>query len=94
MKSLNLGSVTDNWDWQVHAACRGMNVDVFYDADFSRGAAKRAHVAEAKAICATCPVIRQCLERALNVGEPEGVWGGLTAKERNALPDSGFIAVA
>ena len=91
---VNLGSETNNWDWQVNAACRGMSVDLFYDADFARGAAKREHVAHAKAICAVCPVIAQCLDRASDVGEPEGVWGGLTARERNALPDSRFIAVA
>ena len=57
MKLVNLGPETNNWDWQVHAACRGLSVDVFYEVDFARGAAKRAHVAHAKAICANCPVI-------------------------------------
>jgi WhiB family redox-sensing transcriptional regulator len=94
MKPLNPGPVSDNWDWQVRAACRGMNVDLFYDPDFARGSAKRAHVAHAKAICANCPVIQQCLDRAVKVGEPDGVWGGLTAKERDALQGSSFIAVA
>ena len=42
-------------------------------------------VAEAKVICATCPVQAQCLKFAIDNDEREGVWGGLTAKERKAL---------
>ena len=93
-KTLELGPATNNWDWQVKAACRGMNVELFFNPDFLRGRPKRDHEAAAKAVCATCPVIAQCLERALKVGEPDGVWGGLTARERDALDERTFIAVA
>jgi WhiB family redox-sensing transcriptional regulator len=30
----------------------------------------------AKALCADCPIRRECLEAALDRGEPWGVWGG------------------
>ena len=33
-------------------------------------------IAAAKRICATCPVLEQCLEGALARKEPLGVWGG------------------
>ena len=33
-------------------------------------------IARAKQICATCPVIAECLEGALERREPWGVWGG------------------
>lgn len=33
-------------------------------------------IAHAKQICATCPVIADCLEGALSRREPWGVWGG------------------
>jgi len=33
-------------------------------------------IARAKQICATCPVIADCLEGALERREPWGVWGG------------------
>lgn len=33
-------------------------------------------IARAKAICAKCPVTSECLEHALRIGEPWGVWGG------------------
>jgi WhiB family redox-sensing transcriptional regulator len=35
--------------------------------------------------CNQCPVVKQCLEHALKVKEPYGVWGGLTTSERAAL---------
>lgn len=88
------GSDTDDRSWHLHAACRGMDTDLFYSADFARGAPKRNQEAAAKAICATCPVIQQCLSRALQVGEPHGVWGGLNSDERDALIDADSIAVA
>lgn len=40
---------------------------------------------EAKQICNGCPFKAQCLEYALTAHEPEGVWGGKTAKERELL---------
>ena len=33
-------------------------------------------IAEAKALCGTCPVRNKCLEGALSRSEPCGVWGG------------------
>ena len=72
----NLELVTGTWNWQARAACRGMGVDVFFDADSSRGSAKHAQVAHAKAVCATCPVTKQCLDQALALGEAAGVWEG------------------
>lgn len=43
----------------------------------------------AKKFCGECPVRQQCLEYALKVNEQYGVWGGLTAKERQALQGRG-----
>jgi hypothetical protein len=42
----------------------------------------RAEVARAKAVCATCPVRRDCLLEALATGNSFGVWGGLSSAER------------
>ena len=33
-------------------------------------------IARAKAICAKCPVTAECLDHALRLQEPWGVWGG------------------
>lgn len=43
----------------------------------------------AKKFCDECPVRQQCLEYALQVDEQYGVWGGLTARERQALKARG-----
>ena len=41
--------------------------------------------AAAKALCARCPVVQECLDHALSVREPFGVWGGLNLTEREHL---------
>lgn len=61
--------------WRKLSACAD-HFDVFFDG---------RKVAEAKSICSTCPVQGQCLEFALRNDERDGIWGGLTAKERKAL---------
>jgi WhiB family redox-sensing transcriptional regulator len=38
-----------------------------------------------KAICAVCPVRVECLEYALEIAAPFGVWGGLSERERRRI---------
>jgi WhiB family redox-sensing transcriptional regulator len=80
--------------WQDESACRGLDTDLFYSADFARGAPKRKQEAAAKAICAACPVIDQCLARALEIGEAHGIWGGMNPEERVALRKSRDVFAA
>jgi WhiB family redox-sensing transcriptional regulator len=40
---------------------------------------------EAKAVCSSCPVRQACLEYSLAAREREGVWGGLTERERRRI---------
>jgi WhiB family redox-sensing transcriptional regulator len=47
--------------------------------------ARQTREAAAKRICADCPVRRECLEYALRVREPFGIWGGLNESERRAI---------
>lgn len=42
-------------------------------------------IAMAKSICAQCPVQVECLTFALKTKETEGIWGGMTPKERFQL---------
>lgn len=70
------------WDWAQQAACSGLDTELFYQADKERGVSQRLREARAKAICAVCPVIDECLRDALRRNEPHGVWGGLTSEER------------
>jgi WhiB family redox-sensing transcriptional regulator len=47
----------------------------------------------AKAICASCPVLEPCLDYALTIREPHGIWGGLNETERRArLEDASATA--
>ncbi len=77
--------LTDNYAWQMSGACRTVDPESFFSPETERGAKRSRREAAAKAVCATCPVIQQCLEHALLVNETYGVWGGLTGPERQAL---------
>lgn len=68
--------------WRRAAACRGVDPAVFYVVDPETDEIDVEAEAAAKAICAGCPVREACLEHAIAVREPHGVWGGVTARER------------
>jgi WhiB family redox-sensing transcriptional regulator len=72
--------------WQAKAACRGPQTSLFFPpSHFERKDDKELRESRAKAICATCPVKRSCLEYALRIKEPHGIWGGLNEVERRSL---------
>ncbi|HLI54065.1 MAG TPA: WhiB family transcriptional regulator [Acidimicrobiales bacterium] len=72
--------------WQARAACRGPHTSLFFPpSHFERKEDKELRESQAKAICATCPVRKPCLEYALRIREPHGIWGGLNEIERRAL---------
>lgn len=77
------GPGPDFWEWQLHAACRGMDTETFFHPDNERGPRRANREAAAKAVCARCPVINQCGEHALRVREPYGIWGGMSESERD-----------
>ena len=79
------GPNADLWDWQLEAACRGIDSEVFFHPERERGEARERREQAAKQICAACPVRQECLEHSLAVIEPYGVWGGLAEHERAAL---------
>jgi WhiB family redox-sensing transcriptional regulator len=72
--------------WQVKAACRGPQATVFFPpSTFERKDEKLERERRAKAICATCAVKQPCLEYALRIREPHGIWGGLSESERKRM---------
>ena len=77
--------VTDIWDWQMRAACRGLDSAFFFHPAGERGPARAVREARAKQICQGCPVLEQCRRHALAVEEPYGVWGGLSESERDEI---------
>ncbi len=67
-----------NLPWRQHAACRGLDPEIFYPASDEEAAV-------AKAVCGQCAVASTCLEYALGSRERDGVWGGATEKERRRI---------
>ncbi len=70
--------------WAERAACRGLELEVFYPERFTTEAVERA-----RRRCAGCPVRAQCLAEAMAVEALDelrfGIVGGLTPRERRAL---------
>ena len=77
------GSAATGRDWRVRAACRSEDPELFFPVG-DWGPVVVAQLAEAKAVCARCPVVAECLSFAL-LAVPEGVAGGLTGQERRAV---------
>lgn len=77
------GPNADHWDWQLFAACRGEDPNLFFHPEGERGSVREQREHAAKLICASCPVRRECAEHALAVREPYGVWGGMSEEERS-----------
>lgn len=74
-----------DWEWQDRAACRGMNSAVFFPPQGERGHRRCQREEQARRICERCEVIEACTTMALHNQEPYGVWGGMTAGERQGL---------
>lgn len=66
--------------WESRAACRWAD-DEMHSWFFSDA---QKDVERAKAVCGRCPVLEQCLERALPQASLVGIWGGTTTDERRA----------
>lgn len=73
-------------DWMDRGACVGMNADLFFP---PRGV-HTADMAEAKAVCAGCPVEQTCRDYALRHHIKYGLWGGTTERERRAIRKQGL----
>ena len=60
-------------DWMEQAACRGHDSNFWHPPKGTN-----ADTYKAKAICAGCPVREVCLQWALENGERQGIWGGVS----------------
>lgn len=79
--------------WQLKAACRGPQAVVFFPPSYvERKDERAAREREAKAICRSCGVSSDCLEYALRIKEPHGIWGGMNEAERKQLLDRRLAA--
>lgn len=67
-------------DWIAAARCVGTDPEVFFP--------RKGQVTEgrqAKAICRGCPVRELCRDRAIPDPDLQGIWGGLTERQRQVL---------
>ena len=76
--------------WASLGACRDSDPDLFFPIASSGLALQQ--IAEAKAVCARCPVRVDCLSYALETGQDAGVWGGASAEERRKIRSAGAAA--
>ena len=66
--------------WMWDALCAQTDPEAFYP-----GADEYDAMVAAKAVCAVCPVLAECRAYALETGQRFGVWGGLSARERQKI---------
>jgi WhiB family redox-sensing transcriptional regulator len=72
--------------WQVKGLCRGNHSYLFFPpSTVERKDDRERREIKAKAICSVCPVEEACLEFAVEIKEPYGIWGGLTETERRQV---------
>jgi WhiB family redox-sensing transcriptional regulator len=65
---------------ETNPPCQETDPEAFYAEKGDWGS-----IRQAKKLCESCPVIKECGEYAIAAMEPYGVWGGLTPRERVAL---------
>lgn len=71
--------------WQLQAACRDADPELFFHPEGERGPVRRKRDADALAICSVCPVLAACRQDALTSRVAYGVWGGLTEDAREDI---------
>ncbi|MDQ3452270.1 MAG: WhiB family transcriptional regulator [Actinomycetota bacterium] len=64
--------------WRDRAACRDMNVELFYSTD-------EAVTRSALRVCEGCPVRQTCFSAAMAEREAFGVWGGTVEAQRRRV---------
>jgi WhiB family redox-sensing transcriptional regulator len=70
-------------NWRSRGACLSADPDLFFPISATGSSADQ--VAAAKAICAGCQVLSDCLSFALAQLDMHGIWGGTTDDERKRL---------
>ncbi len=73
-------AVVDDRQWIEGALCRS-HVDLFFGTFGERPGARARREAQAKALCALCPVSQPCREAGRRNHE-SGIWGGESEEER------------
>lgn len=65
--------------WRDNSACRTMEPELWFPVTPDKPQAA------VRAICYGCPARLQCLSYAVQTNQRDGIWGGVTPKNRRAL---------
>ena len=77
--------------WVTLAACRGLSrdrFDLFFPDKHDSTAA-----ANGRAVCKTCTVREECLTYSLDEGIRDGIWGGMSERERRPVRKARSLAM-
>ena len=69
--------------WRDRAACLDEDHELFFPIGNTGPAL--IQIEEAKAVCRSCQVIETCLKLAVDSGQDNGVFGGLSEEQRRSL---------
>jgi WhiB family redox-sensing transcriptional regulator len=76
-------------NWRDAAACVEADPELFFRPELQHGLTRRerhrGREVAAKAYCAVCPVVPECLADALDAGDRDSIRGGLTPDERRKV---------
>ena len=73
-------------DWRIAALCRGTwGSYPFFPNEWEDAKEHRERENRAKRICSNCPSQKECLDFALEMRLPYGIYGGVTEKERRRM---------
>ena len=64
--------------WRVEALCLQTDPEIFFPG-------KGESCEPAKRVCQGCPVRVECLDYAISHSENDGVWGGMSPRQRRQL---------
>jgi WhiB family redox-sensing transcriptional regulator len=85
MQMIEQAFISADPEWREDASCLAYPAVLFFGMDDTETPMERRQREErAKTVCATCRVRQECLDYALTMREPYGIWGGLTEVERKA----------
>jgi len=72
--------------WMDDGLCRETDPDLFQPDNYSQSQ-------QARKVCEACPVKDPCLEHAVRT-KADGIWGGTTRKERQAMKGVAYRRIA
>jgi len=67
-----------------HPPCQVTDPELWFGVQDENGS-YQVDYRQAKQLCNNCPVQNICAQYAIEANEPEGVWGGLSPKERQKM---------